>query len=156
MSIRDTLIWLQGTPVAHSISKWNHLVGAGLQVVHILGFVLLLAAVMLLALRSLGLTLPGVSRARLYAVFTPILWTGVALTVLSGALMFASSPLLYYYNRVFDVKMLLFATAVIAQLVILRLAAGERLGRRGLGVASVASLVLWFAVSFAGRAIGFV
>ncbi len=149
MSVRDTLIWLQGTPLAHAVSKSNHLVGAGLQVVHIVGFILLLAAVVLLALRGFGLTLPGVTRERLQQVFAPILWTGVGLTVLSGGVMFVSAPLLYFYNRVFETKMLLFAVAVVAQILLLRL-------RPGPGVAAVVSLVLWFAVSFAGRAIGFV
>jgi small-conductance mechanosensitive channel len=134
--------------VAHAISKSHHLVGAGLQVVHIIGFVALLAAALLLALRQFGLALPGVPRERLDREIGRILWIGLGFAVFSGTLMFISSPLLYFYNRAFEWKLVLLAVAVLVQWLLFRSA------QRGLLVA--ASLALWFGVGIAGRAIGFV
>jgi hypothetical protein len=148
MAVRDTLVWLQGTPVAHAISKSHHLVGAGLQVVHIIGFVALLAAATLLALRRFGLVLPGTSRERVEREIGRILWLGLGLAVLSGMLMFVSAPLLYFYNKAFEWKVALLAVAVVVQWLLFRTT------NRNLGVA--ASLALWFSVGIAGRAIGFV
>lgn len=149
MSVRDTLFWLQGTPLAHAISKSHHLVGAGLQVVHIAGFVSLLAAAVLLALRGLELVLPGIPRERLQREIARFLWLGLALTVGSGLVMFVSAPMLYFYNRAFEVKMLLLIVAIAAQVLLFqRAGAAPR-------IAAAVSLVLWFGVGIAGRAIGF-
>lgn len=155
MTLHEFLYWLQGTPVAHAISKSHHLVGAVLQVVHIAGFVSLLAAVVLLALRGFGLVLPGIDPERLKREMSIFLWAGLWLTIVSGALMFVSAPLLYSGNTAFDVKMVLLIVAVIVQLVLFRLARLGRWGRRGPALAAATSLTLWFGVGIAGRAIGF-
>ena len=57
MSTEELLTWIQDSPVAHAVSKSNHLVAASLQVIHVLGFITLLAAVVLVGLRLLGLAL---------------------------------------------------------------------------------------------------
>ncbi|MEJ1962337.1 MAG: hypothetical protein WDO56_12650 [Gammaproteobacteria bacterium] len=38
MTTLDVLKALQNSAVAHAVSKSNHMVGAGLQIVHVLGF----------------------------------------------------------------------------------------------------------------------
>jgi hypothetical protein len=157
MTSADALSFIQSTPLSHAISKSNHLLIAGFQVFHVVGFVLLLAALVLISLRLLGLILqqqpvPEVARQALR-----LLWSGLALAVISGTLMFIGSPRHYFYNPAFDVKMLLLVAAVIIQTVLFRKVANSSAPRPWLARASVAvSLAMWFAVSMAGRAIGFV
>ncbi len=57
MTTIEVLQAIQDSPVAHAVSKSNHLVGAGLQIVHVLGFILLLSALVMLSLRLVGLAL---------------------------------------------------------------------------------------------------
>jgi hypothetical protein len=157
MTSADALTFIHSTPLSHAISKSNHLLIAGFQVFHVIGFVLLLAALVLISLRLLGLILqqqpvPEVARQALR-----LLWSGLALAVISGTLMFIGSPRHYFYNPAFDVKMLLLVAAVIIQTVLFRKVANSSAPRPWLARASVAvSLAMWLAVSMAGRAIGFV
>jgi hypothetical protein len=122
-----------------------------------MGFVLLLAALVLISLRLLGLILtqqavPEVARQSLRLV-----WSGLALAVGSGLLMFIGSPRHYFYNPAFDVKMVLLVIATLVQAVLFRQVANSDPPTPWLARTSVAlSLGLWFAVSMAGRAIGFV
>lgn len=149
MTVREWLFWLQNTPVAHAISKSHHLVGALLQVVHIAGFVALLAAVVLLTLRRFDLLLTNVPRARIEREFGRILWWGLGLALVSGVLMFVSSPILYFYNKAFELKFAILLVAVAVQIALLK-------GAQRPALVTAVSLVLWFAVGVAGRAIGFV
>jgi hypothetical protein len=147
---------IQDSAIAHSVSKSHHLVGALLQVLHIAGFVALLAATTLLALRTARVVLPFYDLRRVYAEIGRILWIGLALTVGSGILMFVSAPRLYVNNAVFPWKMAMLAAAVIAQLMLFRLIVLRRPGRPSATFAAGISAVLWFAVGVAGRGIGFV
>ncbi|WP_051378634.1 hypothetical protein [Derxia gummosa] len=160
MTTLETLDWLQNTPVAHAISKSNHLVGAALQVAHVLGFLLLLAALLLGVLRVLGLAFGRAPAAPLLKPLRPLLWLGLAAAAASGALMFVSAPALYFYKPVFLYKLglLLLAAAVqglLFQPLAARVEAGRPAGALARGVALL-SLGLWLAVAAAGRAIGFV
>ncbi len=55
MTTLDVLTWLQDSALAHAISKTDHLVGAGLQIIHVMGLVALLASLVLISLHLLGL-----------------------------------------------------------------------------------------------------
>ena len=155
---RDFLFWLQDTPVAHAISKTDHLVGAALQVAHILGFVLLLSSLLLLTLRLNGRVFAGHPLPTVYRGVNHLLWWGLALAVASGLLMFTASPVLYADKPVFLLKVSLFTVALLLQVALLRGplrrpdAEPRTWVRRTLGL----SLLLWFIVAAVGRAIGFV
>ena len=157
MKTETLLTALQGSALSHAISKANHLLMAGFQVIHVMGFVLLLAALVLISLRLLGFilaqqTIPAVARQALR-----LLWSGLALAVGCGLLMFVGSPRHYFYNPAFDAKMVLLVIAVLVQAVLFRKVALSDHPSPWLARTSVAvSLSLWFAVSMAGRAIGFV
>jgi hypothetical protein len=157
MTTADALTFIQSTALSHAISKSNHLLIAGFQVFHVMGFVLLLAALVLISLRLLGLILQQETVPQVASQALRLLWSGLALAVVSGLLMFIGSPRHYFYNPAFDVKMLLLVAAVIVQAGLFRRVAKYETPSPWLARTSVAlSLVLWFAVSMAGRAIGFV
>jgi hypothetical protein len=157
MSSLDILNWIQSTALSHAISKSNHLLIAGFQVIHVMGFVLLLASLVLISLRLLGLifkeqTVPQVARQS-----TRLIWIGLTLAVGTGVLMFIGSPKHYFYNPAFDVKMLLLLLAVIIQAALFGKVAASESQKPWLARTAVAlSMIFWFAVSMAGRAIGFV
>jgi cytochrome bd-type quinol oxidase subunit 2 len=157
MTTETFLNAIQGTALSHLISRSNHLLIAGFQVFHVMGFVLLLAALVLISLRLLGLiltqqTVPEIARQSLR-----LLWSGLALAVGSGLLMFIGSPRHYFYNPAFEVKMVMLVIATLVQALLVRRVANSDHPAPWLARTSVAlSLSLWFAVSMAGRAIGFV
>jgi hypothetical protein len=157
MTASSALDSIQSSALAHAISKSNHLLIASLQVFHVLGFVLLLAALVLISLRLLNFILSTQTVPQVATQGLRLLWLGLALTVGSGTLMFIGSPRHYFYNSAFELKMVLLAAAVITQASLLRWIikgppANSWLTRLSVGL----SLALWFAVSMAGRAIGFV
>ena len=157
MTTLDALNLIQATALSHAISKSNHLLIAGFQVFHVMGFVLLLAALVLISLRLLGLVLTQQTVPEVASQALRLVWSGLALAVGSGVLMFIGSPKHYFYNPAFDVKMVLLLVAVLVQALLFRKVANSDHPSPWLARTTVAvSLVFWFAVSMAGRAIGFV
>jgi hypothetical protein len=156
MSIDAVLTAIQNSVIAHAISKSNHLVAAALQIIHVLGFVVLLAALMLLSLRLLNVALKQQPVAQVSKDATKLIWTGLGVAVISGTLMFVSSPKLYFFKEVFALKMLLLIVAVIVQVTLFRAAVADKDRKPSLARIGVAlSLLCWFGTGVAGRAIGF-
>jgi hypothetical protein len=157
MSFVDVLDWIQSARLSHWISKSNHLLIAGFQVIHVMGFILLLASLVLISLRLLGLSFKQQTVPQVAKEATRLIWVGLAMAVATGVLMFIGSPRHYFYNPAFDVKMLLLLLAVIVQALLFGQVAASETQKPWLARTAVAlSLVFWFAVSMAGRAIGFV
>jgi uncharacterized membrane protein YcfT len=157
MSTHDILIAIQNSAVAHAVSKSNHLVGAGLQIVHVLGFILLLAALVLISLRVLGLALKNQSIPDVAVDATRLIWIGLALAVVSGTLMFVATPTLYFYKWAFELKMGLLVIAVILQTTVFRKVSRSESPNPAFARTSVLlSLLAWFGIGFAGRIIGFI
>ena len=157
MTTLNALNAIQSSTLSHLISKSNHLLIAGFQVFHVMGFVLLLASLVLISLRLLGLILTHQTVPQVATQSLRLVWSGLALAVCSGTLMFIGSPKHYFYNPAFDVKMALLLLAVLVQALLFGRVARSEHPNPWLARASVAlSLASWFAVSMAGRAIGFV
>lgn len=142
-------LWLRRSGVFYLLVNAAHIGAIGL----------LIGSIVPLDLRLLGVLKPGA-----LAVLGPVLArtaaTGVALAVLTGALLFSVRPLEYLDNPAFLTKMgLLAAGAVNAWLVNRGRAwasvADGRPPSPGLRVQAAASLVLWLGCLVAGRWIGF-
>jgi hypothetical protein len=157
MSVNDILIAVQGSGVAHLVSKSNHLVGAGLQIVHVLGFVLLLASLVLTSLRLAGRVFAGRPGSEIAAQAGPLFAIGLTLTLASGTLMFVSAAALYYYKWAFQLKMLLLVLAIAAHVFVFRRLAYGRTPAPAAAarVGVVAVLLLWYGTALYGRLIGF-
>jgi len=157
MSIADVLTAIQNNGLARVLTKSNHLVIAGLQLAHVFGFLLLLGSLLLMSLRLMGLVLQRQSVPQATGELAKLFKGGLALALGSGVLMFLTGPKHYFYNRAFDIKMLLLLAALIAQFLLFSRIAARDSPRPNLARLSVAlSLVFWFGVGIAGRAIGFV
>ena len=156
MSIPEILSAIQASPLAHAISKSNHMVAAALQVVHVLGFIALLAALVLVSLRLLNLVFKEQPLSNITRDANRLFYIGLMLTVVSGALIFSATPALYYYKFMFGLKMALFIGAIVLQFAVFRRVASREsthplLARTTVGV----SLIVWFGIGLAGRMIGF-
>jgi hypothetical protein len=156
MSVDPVLTAIQNSAVAHAISKSNHLVAAGLQIVHVLGFVVLLASLVLLSLRLLGLVFKKQPIEQVSRDAIRLIWWGLAIAVISGTLMFVSSPKLYFFKGVFQLKMLLLIVAVLVQVTLFRKVVADNPTPSFARSIVALSLVAWFGIGMAGRAIGFV
>jgi hypothetical protein len=157
MTTFDILSWVQDSALAHAISKTDHLVGAGLQIIHVMGLVALLASLVLIGLHLAGLAFKHQPLTDIAREATKLVWVGLTLTALSGTLMFIATPKLYFYNPAFRLKMLLFFIAVIVQLALFRKTAAQTSPTPTFARASVGiSLAAWFSVAMAGRMIGFI
>ena len=156
MSTDSILTAIQNSAIAHAISKSDHMVAASLQVVHVLGFIALLASLVLISLRLLNLVLKQQQLQDVTRDANRLFYVGLALTVSSGLLMFVSSPRLYFYKTAFELKMLLFVSALIIQFALLRRVASKESPHPLLTRTAVTlSLVAWFGIGLAGRMIGF-
>lgn len=157
MSVATVLEALQDSAVAHAISKSNHLVGAGLQAVHIFGIVLLLAPLVLVSLRLLGWVLADTPLPVVVREAQRVIRIGITLAVLSGTLIFIATAKLYGVKWVFWLKLALLAAALATHLLLLsRVARQENPSPAAARLTAILSLTLWFGVGFAGRMIGFV
>ena len=153
----DVLAQIQGSGLAHLISKSDHMVGASLQVLHIFGFILLLSSLSVIGLRIFGLALKQQPLTKVARDSTRLIWIGLAVAVASGTLMFISGARHYGHNWAFELKMILLVTAVVLQVALLRRVTATDSPHPILAKASVAlSLIFWFSVGLAGRMIGFI
>jgi hypothetical protein len=128
------------------------------QSLHLTGITVLLAMMLILNLRLLGL---GFRRLPL-PFLAEQLWrwakAGLFLTIATGILVFLPDPTRYAHSGPFRLKMLLLCLALIYQFTIFRkvIRSDPESRTKFHNVAlSVVSLVLWFAVGWSGRAIAF-
>jgi hypothetical protein len=157
MSLLTALTAVQASSISHAVAKSNHLVIAVFQIVHVFGFIFLLAPSLLLALRLLGFVLPDQPIPGMLRASRRLVGLGLAMALTSGALLFLTGPLHYYENWAFDTKMVLLLAALLVQAAVFRVL-GSRSGIP-LTVARIGvslSIVAWLAVSIAARAIAFV
>jgi hypothetical protein len=156
-SLVDALVLLQSSRLSHAIAKANHMLVAGLQIVHVFGLILLLGPLILIGLRVLGLVLREQPLEDIVGQSRALSLIGLALSVTSGIFMFISAPLHYYANWAFDTKMAILLVALTTYALIFawrpaQVRAHVTLARLHIAV----SLLLWVFVCMAGRAIGFV
>jgi hypothetical protein len=131
---------------------------AGLLTVHLFGLTLLLGSVLLSSLNLLGLFQRVKPAAQVRREMQPVMMVGLALMAGSGLLIFMGGAEAYYAGFWFRLKMVLFATAVTFQFTVNRTIATAPAGRFSPAVRRItglATLMLWFGVGCAGRAIAF-
>lgn len=153
------LDWLEALPLAAWLRR-STIAYPLVNAAHILGIGLILGAILPLDLR-----LMGVFRAAPLPAIGPFLSraaaVGVALALVTGALLFLVKPAEYLANPAFLAKLGLLALAL-ANVALIHLGAGWRQAVTGRGVApalrlsAAASMLLWLGALVAGRWIGFV
>jgi hypothetical protein len=156
-SVTSVLVWLQGSPLSHTIAQANHLLVASLQIVHVFGLILLLGPLLLIGLRVWGLVLREQPFEDIIGQSLTLASIGLTLSISSGLLMFVSAPLHYYGNWAFDTKMALLLAALVAYALIFAWRAPQLRAHTILARTHILlSITLWVFVCMAGRAIGFI
>ena len=143
--------WCSHTWIGTTLAKsaWAF---AAIETVHIVGLTVLLGSALVLHLSILGVGLK--KPAELAKDVMPYLFGGLAIMLTTGIPMFMSSPTYYAPNPAFRIKMSLLLLAIVLEVAILTTPALYKetlLGK----VTALVTLLCWFAVAYAGRAIAF-
>jgi Family of unknown function (DUF6644) len=131
---------------------------AWLFVMHLVGLTMLLGGTFVIALRLLDISLRSQPVATLARDIAPWRMAGLLLSLVSGALIFTGGAVSYFEGAWFRRKMILLAAALVFNFTAFRIVAYADEGRfdpwlrRTTGVLT---LLLWFGVGVAGRAIAF-
>jgi len=130
--------------------------------VHVLSITLLFGTIAILDLRMLGLVLRTISISTVAHNVLPLTWSGFAVSVVSGFLLFWAEAEKMYTNPSFRTKLVLLALAGLNALVfhstIYRRAPEwecQRTSPWQARTTAIASLALWSGVIIAGRAIAY-
>jgi hypothetical protein len=121
--------------------------------IHIIGMAVLVGTIAVVDFRVLGWAMQRQTAAALDGDVKPWSHIGLALMLLSGPMLFASDPDMYYLNWVFDLKMVLLVAALGFNFTVHRKMI--KAGGTGKGVAWT-SLLLWSGVIFGGIFIAFI
>jgi hypothetical protein len=148
--------WCETSHIGAGIrrSVWQFQV---IETIHIMGLTVLLASVIIVDLRLLGMVLRRHRIAEVARDFMVWFWSALAITVCTGVALFLSEATRMSYNSAFFAKIALIVLAVSFHLTVHRKAIGPRAGEKPTGklLASL-SVLCWLSVALAGRAIAFV
>lgn len=154
--------WIEQTSLSQTIQVTNWFVPT-VQTVHILSVAAVMASILMIDLRLLGIVGKDLSLARVSARYRPIIWWTLPILLLTGLLMITGEPVRSLENWVFQLKMLLLVAAIsvtLAYQVPLKKDAGyweATGGRRGaIKLIALVSLLLWMGIVFAGRWIAYI
>jgi hypothetical protein len=157
MPFRPFFAWCDNLPVAIAIRN-SRVLFPIIESIHILALAVLLGTVIIVSLRLLGF---GLTQRPIWDVYSTVagLRNGALIVmVTTGFLLFCSEAMKCYENPPFWAKMIMLAAAVLFQYTVLRWIAHRpdtSLKRIRAASAALLSLLLWFGVGAAGRAIGF-
>lgn len=161
MNTHSILLSIQDSALA----EWMRYTNRAMPVVeatHVLAAVLLFGTVLIVDLRLLGLGDSSRTFARMSRETLPLTWLTFGISVVTGSLMFSTSPQTYFGNSAFQLKALaLFGAGLNMALFQLFTARGIaawselRSPPRAARIAGLLSILLWSAVVLLGRWIGF-
>ena len=161
MPLGPWLSWIERSPLARALREdpWLY---PGVEIGHILGFVILVGAAAMFDLRLLGLS-RSISVQALAGHLLPWARIGLGLAAPTGLLLFISDATTIAYNPAFQIKLILIALAILNTVVFHRWTVGslsswDLAGPTPLGakLAAVASLALWTGAIVGGRLIAYV
>ena len=154
--------WLERTSLGSSIrdSLWEF---PAIETVHIFGIIILVGSTSILDLRMLGLAFREDPVSKLAHRYLPWTWSGFAIQVVTGILLFSSEADKMYGNIAFRLKMLMIALAGLNALVFHVTAyrsvgtwENARVAPLSARFAGTVSILLWFGIVAAGRWIAYV
>ena len=161
MWLQDFSAWLAATRASLFIQTTDW-INPAVQTIHILCIAVVISAVLLVHLHTLGLAMRSQSSATLAKRFFPWLWWALLLLLLSGSILITAEPGRSLPNWVFQLKMALVITAVVLTLLYqqpLRKDPGfwekSAARRTNAGAIAVVSLCIWVGIVFAGRWIAY-
>jgi len=157
MSLLQLFKWFDATPISLIIRNSTYIFPV-VEVFHLLGLTLLLGTVTVVDMRILGVGMRRQSVADLASALTPWSVGAAVLTIVSGILLFLSEAMKCYGNAAFPYKMWFLLGGIILYFLTQRklTSPASRMNPGLLKAIAVLSLILWYGVAIAGRAIAFV
>ena len=161
----DISVWLKGLETSGlAVGIRNSLYFFPfLEAIHVMALALVFGTILVVDLRLLGVASRERPFARISSELLRITWGAFAVSVLTGSLMFTTNARVYAHNTAFLVKLaLLFLAGVNMAVFHLTAGASSNVARwdkgpaPGIGrITGAVSIVLWVAIIFSGRVIGF-
>ncbi len=149
-------IWSDHTAVGEYVrsSTWQFPL---IETVHILSLAMLVASVVVLNLRLMGLLMKKWTVHALMDEVRPYLNWSLAIILVSGALLWASEAAKTFDNAAFAVKVYLLIAAIVFHYSVVRpMAKADEVAPATGKIVGFVSLFLWLGIGWAGRAIAFV
>lgn len=129
-----------------------------IETLHLIALTILLGTVLIVGLRLFGFILRSHKVSRLTNELAPWTLGAVYTMIVTGILLFVSEPVKCYNNPPFRIKMVFLLLAITYHFTVYRKltrAVPDRWSPALEKLAAALSLILWFGVGLAGRAIGF-
>jgi hypothetical protein len=161
MGLLDVCRWLERTPgsIALRESIWVYPI---VESVHVLTLCLFLGMAVMFDLRLLGASFSAMPVSQVYRRLSPWMFTGFAVMVTSGSLLFYSAPIKTYFNIFFRLKMTFLLLSGL-NVAVFHFMTSRTMPRWDLDrklpirarLAGIASLALWSAIAVCGRMIAY-
>ena len=150
------LAWLEATPISLLVreSIWGFPIVVA---IHIMGLMLSIGLLVWFDLRLLGASMRGYRASAMYRRLAPWMFTGFAMMMMSGLMLFAAFASAAYENLYFRIKVAAMVLAAVNAFVYHRFTerrivewdAGAPPG--GARIAGLVSICVWFVVIVSGR-----
>ena len=150
------LAWLEATPISLLVreSIWGFPIVVA---IHIMGLMMSIGLLVWFDLRLLGASMRGYRASAMYRRLAPWMFTGFAMMMLSGLMLFAAFATAAYENLYFRIKVAAMVLAAVNAFVyhryterrIVEWDAGAPPG--GARLAGLVSICVWFVVIVSGR-----
>ena len=160
-SVQGLSDWLETTHASMVIQEVNWIIPT-VQTIHILAISVVMAAIVMVDLRLIGVAMRGQPAAIVARRFLPWVWYALVVLLLSGAILITGEPGRSLLNPAFILKMSLLAAVIVITALLQRslrntspfweLAPGTRVASSAI---AVISLMLWIGILFAGRWIAY-
>ena len=161
MSLSDLFVWMANTPWSIAL-KESLYVWPFVESTHVLALGLFAGTAVMLDLRLLGLALNRVPASALTGRLLPWTRAGFAVMATTGLLLFYATPVRYYHNVFFRLKVIVLIVAGINVFLFhsrvhRRVASWDLdpVAPRAARTAAIVSLVAWAVVVIAGRMIAY-
>lgn len=161
MDLEQIAASIQSTSLSEALKDAAWVVPT-LQSVHIVMIGVVFVSILVVALRVLGRMRAEQPLAEVWRRFSPFFWYGLVLMAISGAILVIAEPVREFMTLSFRLKVVLLIVGIASAAVFGRkvrsaaLAAGDSArAPAGARIAAIATVVLWLAIIFLGRAIAY-
>jgi len=147
--------WFDDTAIGHFIAG-NTWAFPLTETFHIMALAVMFGCIFLIDLRLLGVNFGGISHARLFRELNRYINWSTVIIIVTGIMLFSSEATKAYENDAFRPKVVLLILALIFHYGVFNKAVRNEAVPSNAKLLAWTSLILWFGVGMAGRAIGFV
>jgi len=142
--------WMERSPVGEFM-RGSPAVFPIVESLHLIGLALFVGTLLLIDLGLLGVAMRRQPIHQVAAALAPWTWSGFALLLLTGPIMFTAQASKWHDNPIFWLKLLLLLVAIVFQLAVRRNIASEHPSK----LVGAVSLVLWIGVALSGKTMEF-